>query len=285
VKEKTMLTAAEFKTLREHLGIPGEWLARRFGVSDRSVRHWDSGKYPVPERISRWMRWLAEDTEATVAWIAERLENSPERLLVTYRNDEELDAGAADDPYRGLYPDDDLPSAWHRRMAARVAERVPGLRLVYPGQTAADIPAAVTSLLDVTADCDDRADPEAWIEAWCSEAASHGFETERAGAAYNGAPILEDAEGELYVLSWWEGRVYASRITTWVREAEEGREAVELRDNGREVWVYAYASSSSGAMSLVDARVVVGSEATPGEREERVRDYVRGLEAGGYEQG
>src|SRR5690606_36388832 len=58
VKEKTMLTAAEFKTLREHLGIPGEWLARRFGVSDRSVRHWDSGEYPVPERISRWLRWL-----------------------------------------------------------------------------------------------------------------------------------------------------------------------------------------------------------------------------------
>ena len=281
-----MLTAAEFKTLREHLGIPGEWLARRFGVSDRSVRHWDSGKYPVPERISRWLRWLAEETEATVSWIAERLENSPERLLVTYRNDEELDACAADDPYRGLYPDDDLPAAWHRRMAARVAERVPGLRLIYPGQTAADIPAAVTSLLDVTADCDDRADPEAWIEAWGSVAASHGFETERTGEeAYNGAPILEDAEGELYVLSWWEGRVYASRITTWVREAEEGLEAVELRDNGREVWAYSYASSSSGAMSLVDARVVVGSEATPGEREEWVRDYVRGLEASGYERG
>jgi len=283
-----MLTAAEFKTIREHLGIPGEWIARRFGVSDRSVRHWDSGKYPVPERIGRWLRWLAEDTEATVAWIAERLENSPEseRLLVTYRNDEELDAGAADDPYRGLYPDDDLPAAWHRRMAARVAGSVPGLRLIYPGQTAADIPAAVTGILDVTADCDDRSDPEAWIEAWGSVAASHGFETERTGEeAYNGAPILEDAEGELYVLSWWEGRVYASRITTWVREAEEGREAVELRDNGREVWVYAYASSSSGSMSLVDARVVVGSEATPGEREERVRDYVRGLEAGGYERG
>src|SRR5690606_10777388 len=222
-----MLTAAEFKTLREHLGIPGEWLARRFGVSDRSVRHWDSGKYPVPERISRWLRWLAEATEATVAGIAEHLETSPEseRLLVTYRNDEELDAGAAAGRHRGLYPDD-LPAAWQRVMAARVAERVPGLRLIYPGQTAAGIPAAVTSLLDVTADCDDRAGPEAWIEAWCSEAASHGFETERAGAAYNGAPILEDAEGELYVLSWWEGRVYASRITTWVREAEEGREAV-----------------------------------------------------------
>src|SRR5690606_41955261 len=51
------------------------------------------------------------------------------------------------------------------------------------------------------------------------------------------------------------------------------------------VWVYAYASSSSGAMSLVDARVVVGSEATPGEREERVRDYVIDLEASGYERG
>ena len=284
-----MLTAAEFKTLREHLGIPGEWLARRFGVSDRSVRHWDSGKYPVPERISRWLRWLAEDTEVTVSWIAERLETSPEseRLLVTYRNDEELDAGAADDPYRGLYPDDDLPSAWHRRMAARVAERVSGLRLIYPGQTAADIPAAVTSLLDVTADCDDRADPEAWIEAWCSEAASHGFETERTGEeAYNGAPVLEDAEGELYVLSWWEGRVYASRITTWVREAEEeGLEAVELRDTGREVWAYSDAANSAGAMRRVDARVVVGSEATPGEREEWVRDYVIYLETSGYERG
>src|SRR5690606_33165749 len=163
-----------------------------------------------------------------------------------------------------------------------------GLRLVYPGQTAADIPAAVTSLLDVTADCDDRADPEAWIEAWCSEADSHGFETERTGEeAYNGAPLLEDAEGELYVLSWWEGRVYASRITTWVREPEEeeGREAVELRDNGREVWAYSYASNSAGSMSLVDARVVVGPEATPGEREERVRGYVIDLEAGGYERG
>src|SRR5690554_5868991 len=99
VKAKTMLTAAEIKTLREHLGIPGEWLARRFGVSDRSVRHWDSGKYPVPERISRWLVWLAEETEATVAWIAERLETSPEseRLLVTYRNDEELYAGRSEE--------------------------------------------------------------------------------------------------------------------------------------------------------------------------------------------
>ena len=41
----------------------------------------------------------------------------------------------------------------------------------------------------------------------------------------------------------------------------------------------------AGSMSLVDARVVVGSEATPGEREERVRDYVIDLEAGGYERG
>src|SRR5690606_8606240 len=112
-----------------------------------------------------------------------------------------------------------------------------------------------------------------------------GFETEWAGEAYNGAPILEDAEGELYVLSWWEGRVYASRITTWVREAGAGLEAVERRDNGREAWVYADASSRAGPMSLVDARVVVGSEATPGEREEWVRDYVLYLETSGYERG
>src|SRR5690606_7576113 len=120
-----MLTAAGFKTLREHLGIPGEWLARRCGVSDGSVSHWDAGRCPVRERISCWRRWLAGDTGATVSWIAERLETSPEseRLLVTYRNDAERDAGAADDPHRSLYPDDDLPSAWHRRMAARVAER------------------------------------------------------------------------------------------------------------------------------------------------------------------
>src|SRR5690606_7114124 len=145
-REQTMLTAAEFKSLREHLGIPGEWLARRFAVSDWTVRDCDRGNYPVPERLSRWVGWLGEEPEATVSWIAARLETSPEseRLLVTYRNDEELDACAADDPYRGLYPDDDLPAAWHRRMAARVAGRVPGLRLVYPGQTAADIPAAVS---------------------------------------------------------------------------------------------------------------------------------------------
>jgi DNA-binding transcriptional regulator YiaG len=46
------MTAAEFKAALEHLGFNQSSLARRLQVSDRNVRRWAAGEYPVPAPIA-----------------------------------------------------------------------------------------------------------------------------------------------------------------------------------------------------------------------------------------
>lgn len=41
----------EFRTIRQGLGVTGEWLADRLGVADRTVRRWESGSVSVPDGV------------------------------------------------------------------------------------------------------------------------------------------------------------------------------------------------------------------------------------------
>lgn len=53
------MTPAEFKTIREHLGLPAKWLAERLGVSLRTVQLWeaDNGvEREVPERAAVFLK-------------------------------------------------------------------------------------------------------------------------------------------------------------------------------------------------------------------------------------
>ncbi|MBW1600916.1 DUF1870 family protein [Streptomyces sp. JJ66] len=119
------MTDAEFRVVREYLGLTGSWLARHFGVTERTVRHWEQGKYPIPDGVRLGMEDLERRTGEFVSDCIEQLLDLPEPGTITYRNDAE---------YRAAHPDIEFPASWHRAVVARIAQEVPGLAIAYEPQ-------------------------------------------------------------------------------------------------------------------------------------------------------
>jgi len=116
------MTDAELKVVREFLGLTGDWLANYLGVSPRTVRHWEQGKYPIPDGVRLAIEDLEAYTARCVAGVVEKLKDYPDPV-VTYRNDAE---------YHAAHPEVPFPASWHRAVIARVAQEVPGLSIVFP---------------------------------------------------------------------------------------------------------------------------------------------------------
>lgn len=51
--------AAEFRAFRLNLNWSQEWVAEFFGVSERTVRNWETSGAPIPQSV--WMLVLAID--------------------------------------------------------------------------------------------------------------------------------------------------------------------------------------------------------------------------------
>ena len=117
------MTDAEFKVVREFLGLTGDWLAAHFDVNPRTVRSWEQGKYPIPDGVRLELEDLERRTGEFVSALIEKIMDLPEPTVVTYRNDAE---------YHDAHPDVPFPAAWHRAVVARIAQEVPGLVIVYP---------------------------------------------------------------------------------------------------------------------------------------------------------
>lgn len=96
------MTPAEFKTLRERLGLSaqafGNLLPRR--VNDRTVRYWEAGKLPIPadardflQDLDRFAEQHVQHALDTVA-LAEREQGSPlaSVSLLRYASDDDLPA-------------------------------------------------------------------------------------------------------------------------------------------------------------------------------------------------
>lgn len=116
------MTPAEFRVAREALGLSGPWLAAYLGVSDRTQRHWESGRYQIPDGVRLEIERLLADTDQHVTAYIKRMREMSEPVMITYVTDEQYHA-ATDSPY---------PASWHRAVAARVSREVPGLSIVYP---------------------------------------------------------------------------------------------------------------------------------------------------------
>jgi hypothetical protein len=122
--EDERMTDAELRTVREHLGLTGDWLAAHLDVNPRTVRSWEQGRYPIPDGVRLEIEDLEQRTAQFVAAIVEKLQDAPiGATLRAYRNDDE---------YRADHPDQPWPASWHRMVIARVAEQVPGLSIRYP---------------------------------------------------------------------------------------------------------------------------------------------------------
>lgn len=133
--EDERMTDAEFKVVREFLGLTGDWLAAHLGVSGRTVRHWEQGKFPIPDGVRLAVEDLEARTGEFVGGLVAKLLDLPVDGVVTYRTDEE---------YHAAHPDSDFPASWHRAVIARVAQEVPGLSIAYADQATPSGPAPTT---------------------------------------------------------------------------------------------------------------------------------------------
>jgi transcriptional regulator with XRE-family HTH domain len=122
--EDERMTDAEFKVVREYLGLTGDWLADHLGISSRTVRHWEQGKYPIPDGVRLEMEDLERYTGNFVSAVIDHLTDLPDPGLITYRTDAE---------YHAAHPEVQFPASWHRAVVARVAQEVPSLPIAYPG--------------------------------------------------------------------------------------------------------------------------------------------------------
>lgn len=116
------MTDAELRVVREYLGLSPEWLAEHLGVSARTVRHWEAGRYAIPDGVRLEIEDLEARTGQFVGGAVEKLMDLPDPGVVTYRTDAE---------YHAAHPEIPFPASWHRAVVARIAQEVPTLAIAY----------------------------------------------------------------------------------------------------------------------------------------------------------
>lgn len=118
--------AAQIRATREYLGLSLAEFAAILEVDERSVRRWEIGEQPIHGHNAEGIRKLVTITANSVRRHVIYLRSRVDPVLITYRSNEDLWTDHPD--FRPL------PARWHRMLAARVAEHVPGLVITYRGE-------------------------------------------------------------------------------------------------------------------------------------------------------
>lgn len=105
------MSPAEFRVVREFLGLSGPWLARHLEVTDRTIRHWEAGRYPVPDGVREAVEKIAADADTAVATGIADLRDVVDPVLLV---------PATDQATPGTYP-----ATWYRAVAGRIAQQIP----------------------------------------------------------------------------------------------------------------------------------------------------------------
>lgn len=113
---------AEFRVLRESLGLLGSEVAAAAGVGARAVRRWEQGGSEIGDEYADVLRSIAESTQAYTDSMTARVAGMRDPRVVTYDSDEGFQATKPGVPWS---------ARWHRMVAARVARNVPGAAVVY----------------------------------------------------------------------------------------------------------------------------------------------------------
>lgn len=118
------MTAAEFKTIRESLGLTAQWIADQAGVKLRTAQYWEAGRMAVPVGVAKMLKGIDETIQSSVANAlahVDQLSNQhgepSEITLLRYRTDADLWRFRPD-----MKP---LPATTHAAMLARLSR---GLR-------------------------------------------------------------------------------------------------------------------------------------------------------------
>lgn len=116
------MDGGELQTVREFLGLTIDSLAGLLGVNPRTVRSWEAGRDPIPERIRIEVEQIEADTAAAVDELVAALRDAADVAVRVYRSDAELHAARPDTAH--------LPARWWRHVVARACEDVPGVEIV-----------------------------------------------------------------------------------------------------------------------------------------------------------
>ena len=131
----TTMTPAELRAHCARLGLDQEDLAAYLGVTGRTMRRWVAGAHPIPDGVADEVTALALHTARRAHALAAEVvamepDDAGERWVRTWRTE------AA---YREAMPTATLPASWHRAMAWRVAEMVPGVRIDFTEDHAREV--------------------------------------------------------------------------------------------------------------------------------------------------
>jgi len=122
VPEDERMDPAEFRVIREYLGLTGDWVAGFLRVNPRTVRSWEQGRDRIPDGVRLRIEQMEASTAETVTSTIDALMDAPDPAVGTYRSDLH---------YQAWEPDAGWPASWHRAVIARVAAEVPGLVITY----------------------------------------------------------------------------------------------------------------------------------------------------------
>ena len=127
------ITGAEFRSMREYLGLSQGWMARYLMCDGRRLSRMENGGEDIPNRFAGRLDDVYEETAQVVSVLVAKYQDllktrsSGEATLSVYRTDEEYRS----DPKRKLDNGGKFSASWHRMVAQRVADAVPGVVLVY----------------------------------------------------------------------------------------------------------------------------------------------------------
>ena len=109
------MDGAEFKTLRESLGLSSAWLAARWGLgSERAIRRWEDNTTPVPDQRAAQLKELADHAEQLVDGMLDDLDAAGDDAPVEDWPVVEVPRVDADCAHTGL------PASFFRAIAVRV---------------------------------------------------------------------------------------------------------------------------------------------------------------------
>ncbi|MFI6031625.1 helix-turn-helix domain-containing protein [Amycolatopsis magusensis] len=122
VPDDERMHSVELQCVREYLGLTLQALADYLGVTARTVRHWESGTYLIPDTVRVAIESLEVETGEYVGMLVEHLKTTPDPAVVVCRSDEQYQAaGNGTAPYT---------ARWHRQVVMRAVIEVPGVRII-----------------------------------------------------------------------------------------------------------------------------------------------------------
>lgn len=128
LRDSAAMTAAEFRSSRERMGLSSEWVAHLLQVTARTIRRWEHLDQPIPDSQAEQLAHLERRFDRFVDQVVEAVREAQadafdhEQWVTTYETDED---------YLAENPDGEWSAGWHRAAMAHAAARVPGLRITY----------------------------------------------------------------------------------------------------------------------------------------------------------